>query len=193
MTDDIHLTRRRSDTEWTVISRAGLIIKRYKILTLKGFIKGRWRREHAALLRLEAKNVPAPRTHSVTREAKNIYTHQREKLSGTPLLTWDSDKAEELGRYIARVHQAGVTLGDMATDNFLITDAGHLVFIDYGRARVFVWRGVTFYWHASKDLARTKQYLLAKDADLIRALYRGYRASAKVSGAGLLNFFERFW
>lgn len=193
MTDDIHLTRRRSDTEWTVTSREGRIIKHYKILTLKGFIKGRWRREHAALLRLEAKNVPAPRTHSVTREAKNFYTHQREKLSGTPLSAWDNDKAEELGRYIARVHQAGVTLGDMATDNFLVTDAGQLVFIDYGRARVFLWRGVTFYWHASKDLARTKQYLLAKDADLIRALYRGYCASAKVSGAGLLNFFERFW
>lgn len=193
MTDDIHLTRRRSDTEWTVTSREGLIIKRYNILTLKGFIKGRWRREHAALLRLEAKGVPAPKTHSVTREAKSIYTHQREKLSGTPLLTWDSDKAEELGRYIARVHQAGVTLGDMATDNFLITDAGHLVFIDYGRARVFLWRGLAFYWHASKDLARTKQHLLAKDVDLIRALYRGYHTFAKASGASLLNFFERCW
>jgi tRNA A-37 threonylcarbamoyl transferase component Bud32 len=193
MTDDIYLTRKRSDTEWTVTSREGLIIKRYKILTLRGFIKGRWRREHAALLRLEAKNVPAPKTHSVTCEAKNIYTHQREKLSGTPLLAWDNDKATELGRYIAQVHQAGVTLGDMATDNFLMTDAGNLVFIDYGRARVFLWRGLAFYWHASKDLARTKQNLLAKDADLIRAFYSGYRASAGVSGTSLLHFFERFW
>lgn len=195
MTDYIHLTRKREDTEWTVDGHDGLIIKRYKVLTIKGFIRGRWRREHAALKRLAKHNVPAPKSHFVVAEAKNIYTHQRESIPGFALTSWNADQAAELGIYIAKVHKAGVTLGDMAMDNFLITNEGRLVFIDYGRARVFFWRGLSFYFFASKDILRTSQRLLGGTPDFSRIFYETYRKTIGMGSISmtLMRFFQRFW
>lgn len=195
MTDYFRLTRKRDDTEWTVESRDGLIIKRYKVLTIKGFLRARWRREHEALLRLAKHNVPAPKTHFVIANAKNVFTHQRESLPGFALASWDSERAVELGNYMAKVHRAGVTLGDMALDNFLITSAGHLVFIDYGRARIFLWRGFFFYIFASKDLLRTTQKLLTGNPDLGRIFIENYRKTIGIGSISmnLMRFFQRFW
>lgn len=195
MTDYFHLTRKREDTEWTVESRDGLIIKHYKVITLKGFLRARWRREHNALLRLAEHNVPAPKTHFVLANAKNVFTHQRESLPGFALTGWNSERAAELGHYIASVHRAAVTLGDMALDNFLITNTGRLVFIDYGRARVFLWRGFFFYIFASKDLLRTTQKLLANNPDLGAIFSENYRKALGFSSISmnLMRFFQRFW
>ena len=136
------------------------LIKEYRFLTWLGDIRRPWARDHRCLTKLNECDVLAPMSYGVDRPTKEIIRHRREFVSGTQVRELDSEKQNALVTYLVAMHAAQVTNGDVSYDNLLITDDGRMLFIDFGRGRVFRYKSPLFYLNVGKELARIRRRLL---------------------------------
>lgn len=90
--------------------------------------------------------------------------YRREFIEGQ-LLQETQIGDEGLADHFAEIHAAGVTNGDAALDNILVTGDRQLMLIDFGRARVTTIRGPFFYLNVGKELARIRRRIFEKDID----------------------------
>ena len=163
---DREILRERSDRDvcWTVWREGDVVVKEYRLLQWPGRWNRRWRREHRALLRLNRRRVPAPRTYGYRRAGPARIQYRRQFLAGRVGTPFDPTRIRQLSAHLAALHAAGVTHGDVSPDNLLLTDSGELLFIDYGRSHVFPTRSPCCWFYAGKDLARVRRRLLPADA-----------------------------
>lgn len=95
----------------------------------------RTRDEASLLLAARAAGVPVPVVYDVDRAAAALRLERIEGPALRDVLPHDADEAaairfHDLGRIIARLHDAGLTHGDLTTSNILVP--GGLVLIDFG-------------------------------------------------------------
>lgn len=117
------------------------LVKHYRHPAIDGEIRQARTRDEAHLLAAARRaGVPVPVVYDVDRLAATILL---EPLAGKTLrdtLTTDLDadaarRLTALGMIIARLHDAGLTHGDLTTGNVMVPDPGHaqhLVVIDFG-------------------------------------------------------------
>ena len=175
------------------------IIKEYRRLSWPGDLRRRWKREHQALLRLSQRGVLAPRTFGYESPERGLILHRREFIAGERLQTIEDIPGHEFAAHVAAIHRAGVTNGDASLDNLLLTDRRQILFIDYGRASVFLVRGPLFYFHVGKELARIRRRLFAHSLARWRMFLADYRRCSTYPAwgwavtASALSYWLRRW
>jgi Kae1-associated kinase Bud32 len=166
--------------------------KAYRHAELDARLRGERTRDEAALL-LAARRagIPVPVLYDADRAASTLVLEQVPGPTLRQALESDGDavaarRLEALGRTVGRLHDAGLTHGDLTTSNVLLpepADAGRLVLIDFGLGAFSEEpepRGV--------DLHLVEEALAATDARhkaLFAAFLAGYRAAARCAPAAL--------
>ena len=149
----------------TVWSDGEHIIKKYKRVRWPGDTRRPWILEHRCLTRLHSRGVPAPLSWGIDHVSKGTVLYRRQFVHGSILADLDNSKSNALADHLSAIHGAGVTTNDIALDNILITDKGQMIFVDYGRGRVFHFRSPLFYFYVGKELARVRRRLFPESAD----------------------------
>lgn len=147
------------------VVRKERVVKRYRHPSLdKELRKSRTRREAKILTKLP---VPGPELLETDGEATILMRY----IDGVPvkkILDENPHLATKIGRYVARLHQAGIIHGDLTTSNMLVQDK-ELFFIDFG---------LSFTSHAKEDKAVDihlfKQALESKHYKVFGEAYRAF-------------------
>lgn len=140
----------------------GYVVKRYLHHTRPQRIRRPWVLEHRALCRLQGRGAPRPVGYlEESVDGKPRVSLVRSFVEGQPIGEIDTSLASEIATLLAGFHAAGVTTDDAHRHNFVRSRQAGLVFLDFGRARVF---------HRSNPLLMAA---IAVD------LHRFYRASLK--------------
>lgn len=151
------------------------LVKEYRHVDLIGDSRRPWRREHVALQRLTKQGVFTPRTLGYTRAAGRIIRFYREFIPGSHLEAIDQALLNPFTDYLAAVHRAGVITCDLSPGNLLLSQDGQLLFIDYGRARTFMFKSPLFYFYVGKELARCKRRMPFRSPTSWNDFYTRYR------------------
>jgi len=180
---------------WAVWRDGQQIVKEYRVLKWRGWLNPRWRREHHALRRLNRHAVPAPRSFGYESLRRGVLRQRREFAAGRIPERLSDAQTEDLGCHLAAVHGAAVTNGDAALDNLLVADDGRLMFIDYGRARVFRVRSPLFYLNAGKELARFRRRIFSGKPDQWRLFFAAYSSAGprRTWAWALTRWSQSFW
>ena len=92
----------------------------------------RTRKELKVLGRLKELDIPVPETFDSTDGTTIVMQHLvGVKLRDELLKTQDATLLKTLGKLIAKMHEHGITHGDLITSNCMVTEQG-LVLIDFG-------------------------------------------------------------
>lgn len=150
--------RRSKGTLRTVGYDGRHIIKEYKVVSWPPDLRRPWVREHKALLRLLKSSVLAPITLGFESSRRTV-RYRREYIKGDTVTELSENNLDDLAHHIAAIHAAGVTNGDVALDNLLITEKGEIILIDYGRAHVAYFSSPLFFFNLGKELARIRRRL----------------------------------
>jgi len=103
---------------------------------------------------------------------------------------------DSLASYLCAVHAAGVVNCDISPGNIIIADDGRLMLIDFGRSRIFPFRGLLFYWYVGKELARIRRRVFFADKDKWLRLCHAYHKRVSLYPAVLwsvIRLSARFW
>jgi hypothetical protein len=137
-----------------------------------------WLREDAALSRLESLRG-MPRSYGVTErefERGHEAIFVRDYVEGSELDHVEASEAEEIGELLAMIHRKGVVIDDAAIDNFIKTDTGRIVCIDFGCAHVFGKHDPRLFYAVGEELAKLKRRALHERDDLWDVFCREYFA-----------------
>ena len=94
--------------------------------------KQRTRKEAKVLRDLEALGVPAPRLIRADERAGLILMTEVEGPKLRDVLEEDPSRCEQVGRLVARLHEADIIHGDLTTSNMILGAQGVIALIDFG-------------------------------------------------------------
>lgn len=106
--------------------------KGYRIKHLDQKIRRRRTRKEARIMKKARRAVNVPRVISVGK-----FVLEMEKIPGRQVKEMGKgveDVAEEMGRQVGRLHEAGIAHNDLTTSNMIIQEDGALFLIDFGLA-----------------------------------------------------------
>lgn len=182
-------------TERRVRVEGDILIKEFRRVRWPGDLRRPWAREHNALRRLEATGIPLPRSHGFVTLPGGTILYRREYLAGTMVEHLTEPLTRALADHLAAIHQAGVLTCDPSMENLLLGPDGRLVFIDFGRSRIFRWRSLLFYFYVGKELVRCDRNLRFADAALFSTLLFHYFAAlpAPPCSRAIIKLSMRYW
>ena len=159
------LRRRQSKGTLRTVWREGdQIVKEFRIVSWPPDFRRPWRREHKALDRLNRRGVFAPTTYGFRSLGPGVVQYRRQYIAGELLQKNCGNRSKDLPAHFAAIHAVGVTNGDAASDNILVTEEKQFVLIDYRRARIALLKGPLFYLNVGKELARIRRAIFGNDA-----------------------------
>ncbi len=145
----------------------GHVVKRYTHDSRAPLIRRPWVQEHRALSRLQGQGAPLPVGYVSERSAGRLRVSLvRHFVSGAPVGILEASVLEEIANLMARFHEAGVTTDDAHRHNFIRGANGDLVFLDFGRARVFSRHSPLLFAGVAVDLHRFYRATLKRDQEL---------------------------
>ncbi|MDZ7760476.1 MAG: hypothetical protein U5L00_09500 [Desulfovermiculus sp.] len=162
----MHLLQRK--TKGNIIRE----VYRYEQTLIKRFIKTSplpdmrrvWRMEDQALKRLEGLSVPATYGYKIHRHKDFLeIIYAREFVQGQPIDTFTLEDMVPLGQRMAQIHKRGVITRDPAPNNFIKTQAGDILFIDFGRSALLNPKNPGIFYYLGKELARLRYHALSGD------------------------------
>ncbi|MDH4031829.1 MAG: lipopolysaccharide kinase InaA family protein [Chromatiales bacterium] len=144
-----------------------------------------WVAENAALKRLRGLHAPEPIGFVEQRSDSGMTaTLVRRYVAGEPVAEPDDGLAREMASLMAALHGRGVTTEDAHRHNFLRSAEGGLVFLDFGKARVFRTGSPLLYAGVAFELHRFFRAALGRDAGLWQIFIDEYQ---RCSSFGLLG------
>ena len=153
----------------------GYVIKRYTHESRPPLIRRPWVQEHRALSRLKGKGAPLPVGYiSETSAGRRQVILVRHFVAGAPVEVIDASALEEIAALMVRFHEAGVTTDDAHRHNFIRSANGNLVFLDFGRARIFSRRSPLLFAGVAVDLHRFYRATLKRNQDLWEKFLHAY-------------------
>lgn len=145
----------------------GHVIKRYTHEGRPPLIRRPWVQEHRALSRLQGRGAPLPVGYFSDMSAgRRRVTLVRHFVEGAPVGVLEASVLGEIANLMARFHDAGVTTDDAHRHNFIRGANGALVFLDFGRARIFSRHSPLLFAGVAVDLHRFYRAALKRDQDL---------------------------
>ena len=145
----------------------GHVVKRYTHEGRPPLIRRPWVQEHRALSRLQGRGAPLPVGYVSERSAgRRRVILVRHFVAGAPVGILEASVLEEIANLMARFHEAGVTTDDAHRHNFIRGANGDLVFLDFGRARVFSRHSPLLFAGVAVDLHRFYRATLKRDQEL---------------------------
>ena len=135
-----------------------------------------WVREDKALRTLGGANAPTSYGYVKIRTPEGIpaVIYTKAYIRGNPPVKIDPETAAAMGRLLAGFHDRGVVTLDPSLSNFIRMDDGRLAFIDFGRARVYRYRGPLFRWMVGKEFFRIYRESFFCNPDLLETFKRAY-------------------
>jgi tRNA A-37 threonylcarbamoyl transferase component Bud32 len=174
------LRRRQSKgTLRTVWREDDQIVKEFRIVSWPPDFRRPWRREHKALDRLNRQGVFAPTTYGFRSLRPGVVQYRRQYIAGELLQKDCENRSKDLPAHFAAIHAVGVTNGDAALDNILVTEEKQFVLIDYGRARIALIKGPLFYLNVGKELARIRRSIFGNDPSQWESFLEAYARIAE--------------
>jgi tRNA A-37 threonylcarbamoyl transferase component Bud32 len=153
----------------------GYVVKRYLHFSRPPRIRCPWTLEHRALGRLQGEGAPLPVGYVLdTAEGRPRATLVRRFVAGEPLEALDQSVVGEIASLLAWFHDAGVTTDDAHRHNFIRTGRGRLVFLDFGRARIFTRGNPLLFAGIAVDLHRFYRAALKRNDDLWEVFLQDY-------------------
>ncbi|UCC15487.1 MAG: hypothetical protein JSW21_06070 [Gammaproteobacteria bacterium] len=151
------------------VHRAGdrFVIKRYVHGESPPPRRRPWVVENTALTRLGG--LHAPKAIGYIEEKTDCgmtATLVRQFVAGDPIAEPDGKLAREIASLMAALHGRGVTTEDAHRHNFIRTPEGELMFLDFGKARVFETGNPLIYPAVAFDLYRFFRAALDRDTAL---------------------------
>jgi len=143
-----------------------------------------WRIEHKALQRLDGLTVP--KTYGFVKKKCNGATeiiYAREYLDGKPVKQFEIEDMDPMARMMAQIHQQGVVTRDPSLENFIKTDTGKILFIDFGRSIILNPKNPVIIDYMGKELSRLWRYAFAGDEELYTRFRDKYFESLSCSPA----------
>ena len=108
----------------------------------------------------------------------------RRYVAGAPVSDSDDGLIREMASLFAALHGHGVTTEDAHLDNFLRTAEGELVFLDFGKARVFRAGSPLLYAGVAFDLHRLFRAALRGDPGLWQIVIDEYQRCSSFGRLG---------
>ncbi len=137
-----------------------------------------WERERAALLRLYGEKAEAETgIFERTEAGMHRVCFVRPFVEGTTVETFAREEMPAVAALMADLHARGVVTDDANAGNFLRTPGGRLVFMDFGRARIY--RGQAPAWMVGKEIAKLFREGFAYDWPAGRHFWRAYLSAAR--------------
>lgn len=145
----------------------GHVVKRYTHEGRPPLIRRPWVQEHRALSRLQGQGAPLPVGYiSEMSGGRRQVILVRHYVEGAPVEAIEASILEEIANLMVRFHDAGVTTDDAHRHNFIRNANGSLVFLDFGRARVFSRHNPLLFAGVAVDLHRFYRATLKRNQDL---------------------------
>lgn len=130
-------------------------LKKFEIPATISSFRRPWEIEDKALRRLGGSC--APRGLGWVEESGNAHRTfwlAKEYLPGETNDRFAAEDIPAVARAMAGIHRRLIITDDANVHNFLKRPDGSIVFIDFGRARNFMWRSPWFYWNVGWELAK---------------------------------------
>jgi tRNA A-37 threonylcarbamoyl transferase component Bud32 len=145
----------------------GHVVKRYTHEGRPPLIRRPWIQEHRALSRLQGQGAPLPVGYiSEVSAGRRRVILVRHYVEGAPVKAIEASILEEIAALLVRFHDAGVTTDDAHRHNFIRNANGNLVFLDFGRARIFARHSPLLFAGVAVDLHRFYRAALKRNQDL---------------------------
>lgn len=140
------------------------LIKRFIKKSSSPDLRQVWKVEDRALRRLAGLAVPATYGYNIHRHKDFLeIIYVREFVQGQPIDTFTLEDMVPLGQRMAQIHERGVITRDPAPNNFIKTQAGDILFIDFGRSALLNPKNPGIFYHLGKELARLRYHALSGD------------------------------
>lgn len=134
------LTERRAadgDRRVSLLDRR-YVVKRYSFDRASPPGRKPWRQEHETLLHLADDWLPESIGYvEDQQDGVRVIRYLRTYVPGTTLSELDDTSVREAGKVIGALHANGVVTDDAQTHNFIRDPHGRLIFVDFGKARIF--------------------------------------------------------
>jgi Lipopolysaccharide kinase (Kdo/WaaP) family len=134
------------------------VIKRFEIpLHVKKF-RTPWIIEDKALRRLNGDC--APRSCGFIEKVigdKRVAWLGKDYIPGVTKDHFNNDDIPGVARLMARLHRHMIITDDANVHNFLLSDDNRMIFVDLGRARLFIMRSPWFYMNVGWELAKVRR------------------------------------
>lgn len=143
-----------------------------------------WQIEHQMLSLLQQKGIACPKSLGYTVETNNgrsKITYCRACVEGTELQAFTPEDMPFLGRFFAALHSLGIVTNDAFIYNFIRSQSGDPMFIDYGKASWLPEQGLKFQWRRARGLTKFFRGALFYDRALFQAFMQQYRQHYKTS------------
>lgn len=157
------------------------VFKRYVIAAGTRLFIRPWIREFKALRSLHGPAIPqmAGIRQRVLPDGRREIISVRSWLVGIHVASPDSGVAREMGRLLARFHNARVVTDDPGLQNFLRLSDGTLTFFDFGKAGEFIPGSPLFLPAIGSELAKLLDITLFNEPTLCQAFVDAYAAERK--------------
>lgn len=114
------------------------VLKRYAFERESPPARTPWRQEHKTLQHLADVWLPESIGYVEDQEdGARVIRYLRTYVPGMTLSEFDASSVREAGRVIGTLHASGVVTDDAQTHNFIRDPHGRLLFVDFGKARIF--------------------------------------------------------
>jgi tRNA A-37 threonylcarbamoyl transferase component Bud32 len=151
------------------------VVKRYTHEDRPSLFRRPWIQEDRALHRLRGRGAPLPVGYiSETSAGRRRIILVRHFVPGEPVENLDASIIEEIAALMALFHGAGVTTDDAHRHNFIRDLRGNLVFLDFGRARIFSRHSPLLFAGVAVDLHRFYRATLKRDQNLWKIFLDAY-------------------
>jgi len=156
------------------------VIKRFEIPLHEKKYRTPWIIEDKALRRLNGDC--APRTCGFIEKTigdKRVAWLGKDYIPGVTKDHFTEDDIPGVARLMARLHRHLIITDDANVQNFLLSEDNRMIFVDLGRARLFIMRSPWFYANVGWELAKLNREGFHWNADhwkLFKQLYFQYFA-----------------
>jgi Lipopolysaccharide kinase (Kdo/WaaP) family len=134
------------------------VIKRFEIPLHVNNYRKPWIIEDKALRRLNGDC--APRTCGFIEKTigdKHVAWLGKDYIPGETKDRFNDDDIPQVARLMARLHRHMIITDDANVHNFLLSDDNRMIFVDLGRARLFIMRSPWFYMNVGWELAKLRR------------------------------------
>jgi hypothetical protein len=155
------------------------VLKKFEVPRSVRSFRRPWIIEDKVLCRMHGDG--APRTHGFTEKNEGdhrVFWLAKEYLAGDVMETIPADDVPEIARLMAMIHRHLIITDDANIHNFLKRPDGSFAFVDFGRARNFIWRSPWFLMNIGWELAKLHREGFMRDGERYRQFMEAYFSQA---------------
>jgi len=134
------------------------IVKKFEIPLAVSTYRRPWITEDKGLRRLAGDCAPVSYGFMETIDGdRRIAWLAKEYVRGQTMDKFNDDDIPAAAHLMARLHNHMIITDDANVHNFLKTPGGRMIFVDLGRARIFIWRSPWLYLNIGWELAKLRR------------------------------------